>query len=108
MFQYVEVFDQKTMQISILTVSMVKYVSLYPIIVDQEVGGSIPPNRTNLFNDLSVLRTMFVLYGVQMASNLDRNFSQRETMLSNGLYESNGVTLPLSYNLTPIDCRKNT
>jgi hypothetical protein len=76
--------------------------------VDQEVGGSIPPNRTNLFNDLSIFRTMFVLNGVHMASNLDGNYSQRETMLSNSLYESNGVTLPLSYNLTPIDCRKNT
>jgi hypothetical protein len=23
------------------------------LFVDQEVGGSIPPNRTNLFNDLA-------------------------------------------------------
>jgi hypothetical protein len=86
--------------------SMVKYVLRYLIICNQGVGSSSLSAGTNLFNDLSVLRTMFVLYGVQMASNLDRNFSQRETMLSNGLYESNGVTLPLSYNLTPITAIK--
>jgi hypothetical protein len=83
-------------------------VELISLFVDQEVGGSIPPNRTNFFNDLRIFSALQVLYGVHMASNLDGNYSQRETMLSNSLYESNGVTLPLSYNLTPIDCRKNT
>jgi hypothetical protein len=49
------------------------------LFVDQEVGGSIPPNRTNLFNDLRIFPALQVLYGVHMASNLDGNYSQQCT-----------------------------
>ena len=46
-----------------------------PLFVDQEVGGSIPPNRTNTFNDLAKLLCNDLNIGVHMASTSDGNFS---------------------------------
>ncbi|MGI9482692.1 MAG: hypothetical protein ACR2OR_10085 [Hyphomicrobiales bacterium] len=38
------------------------------MIVDQEVGGSIPPSRTIFFNSLEKIHPLSFVYGVQMAS----------------------------------------
>ena len=52
-----------------LMFSMVKYVPISLIIVNQEVGGSIPPSRTIFFNNLKKMHLLAFGVGVQMASS---------------------------------------
>ena len=60
------------MKIRWLMFSMVKYVPISLIIVDQEVGGSIPPSRTIFFNNLAFTISSLKPVGVPMGFHLNK------------------------------------
>ena len=49
-----------------------------PLFVDQEVGGSIPPNRTNIFNNLDEISQSQLLF---LGPMLGPNSKQSHTSL---------------------------